>query len=314
MKILFTGASSFSGMWFVKQLAVAGHEVTAIFRQNSLAEYTGIRRQRIDRLLNFCSPIFGVSFGDKHFLSVIGSGNKWDLLCHHAADVTNYKSPDFNVVSALANNTNNIKAVLQELKNCGCHRVLLTGSVFEQSEGAGSDGLRAVSPYGLSKGFSADTFAFYTNILEMKLGKFVIPNPFGPYEDGRFTTYLIQNWFNGNVPSINTPQYIRDNIPISLLAKAYVQFAMQLSPDPGYEKFNPSCYVESQGSFTKRFSMEMQSRLNIPCPFELKNQQDFNEPMKRFNTDMLDWRTLNWNENEFWKELATYYQATLGKQ
>ena len=32
MKILFTGGSSFTGSWFIRELAAAGHEVTAIFR------------------------------------------------------------------------------------------------------------------------------------------------------------------------------------------------------------------------------------------------------------------------------------------
>ena len=33
MKILFTGGSSFTGMWFIRELAAAGHEVTAVFRR-----------------------------------------------------------------------------------------------------------------------------------------------------------------------------------------------------------------------------------------------------------------------------------------
>ena len=33
MKILFTGASSFTGYWFVKELAERGHEVTALLRR-----------------------------------------------------------------------------------------------------------------------------------------------------------------------------------------------------------------------------------------------------------------------------------------
>ena len=76
-------------------------------------------------------------------------------------------------------------------------KVVLTGSVFEQREGAGTEGLRAVSPYGLSKGLTADVFSYFTELLGMKLGKFVIPNPFGPLEEPRFTSYLIHNWFQG---------------------------------------------------------------------------------------------------------------------
>jgi hypothetical protein len=32
MKILFTGASSFTGMWFVRELAAAGHDVVPPFK------------------------------------------------------------------------------------------------------------------------------------------------------------------------------------------------------------------------------------------------------------------------------------------
>ena len=34
------------------------------------------------------------------FLALIAEEG-WDLLCHHGADVTNYKSPDFDTVAAL---------------------------------------------------------------------------------------------------------------------------------------------------------------------------------------------------------------------
>ena len=33
MKVLFTGGSSFTGFWFIRELAAAGHDVTAVFRK-----------------------------------------------------------------------------------------------------------------------------------------------------------------------------------------------------------------------------------------------------------------------------------------
>ena len=39
-----------------------------------------------------CRPVYGCSFGDASFLSLIGEGG-WDLLCHHAADVTQLQEP-----------------------------------------------------------------------------------------------------------------------------------------------------------------------------------------------------------------------------
>ena len=107
-----------------------------------------------------CRPVHGCSFGDERFLALIREGG-WDLLCHHAADVTNYKSPDFDAVAALRNNTHNLPAVLEALGAAGCRRVLLTGSVFEGGEGAGSQGLPDFSPYGLSKALTAQVFRYY---------------------------------------------------------------------------------------------------------------------------------------------------------
>jgi UDP-glucose 4-epimerase len=306
MKILFTGASSFTGYWFVRELAQAGHAVVAIFR-GSKENYTGLRRRRVDQLIQVCQPLFECEFGSETFLKVINEGSPWDLLCHHAADVANYKSPLFNPVAALENNTKNIQNVLEALRKKQCERVVLTGSVFEQNEGVGSD-TRAFSPYGLSKGLTFECFKYYCEILGLKLGKFVIPNPFGPFEDPRFTSYLMQNWRQGKIPEVNTPEYIRDNIHVSLLAKAYLYFVQKKSST--FEKINPSQYCEKQGAFAQRFSQEMSQRLNIPCPVQLNVQKDFLEPLCRINTDASAALNLNWSEKQAWDELAEYYTAS----
>lgn len=308
MRILFTGASSFSGYWFVKELSAAGHQVTAVFRSN-LDAYEGTRKKRIDDLLNVCNPIFACSFGSDHFLDVIKNDGPWDLFCHHAADVTNYKSQDFDVAQAVNNNTFNLNAVLDAFQDSKCKKIALTGSVFEANEGAGADLWKAFSPYGLSKGFTADIFRYHTSLRDLKLGKFVIPNPFGPYEDPRFTTYLVKNWVEGKTPSVNTPLYIRDNIHVSLLAKAYRHFIEHLSDQcPRYERCHPSGYVESQGDFTQRFSKAMETHLKISCPFNLGRQTQFPEPKMRVNTDPVVALPIQWDEEAAWKELADYYR------
>ncbi len=308
MKILFTGASSFTGMWFVKALVSANHNVTAIF-QKTLTAYSGLRLKRVEQLLDICEPVFECSYGSNKFLKLIDSKNNWDLFCHHAADVTNYKSSDFNYVKALENNTKNIEQVLKRFKDHGCSQVLLTGSVFEQDEGAGSDDLRAVSAYGLSKGLTTDVFKYFTSVMQMKLGKFVIPNPFGPYEEPRYTHFLMKTWKKGENPVLKNPAYVRDNIHVSLLAKAYVHFTHRLSDAPLFEKFNPSGYRESLGAFTERFANEMRKRLSMPCRFELKKQTEFPEPKERVNTDSLNYAELKWNESTAWDELARYYES-----
>lgn len=309
MKILFTGASSFTGLWFVRELAAAGHEVTAIFRHRA-DEYADLaRRQRAALVAEVCRPVHGCSFGEASFLTLIREGN-WDLLCHHAADVADYKSPHFDVVSALQNNTCNLLDVLEALKTAGCSKLILTGTVFEGGEGAGSEGLPDFSPYGFSKALTAQVFQFYCGRAGLSLGKFVIPNPFGPYEEPRFTAYLMKNWLAGATPACSSPAYVRDNIHVSLLAKVYAQFTRDLADVPGFTKINPSGYVESQGSFTLRMAAEMRPRLNLPCLVELKKQTDFPEPRARINTDFPNVEALGWNEATAWDDLASYYLRT----
>jgi nucleoside-diphosphate-sugar epimerase len=304
MKILFTGASSLTGMWFVKELVASGHEITAIFRQ-PLESYTGLRRQRINQLVPLVKPVFCCSFGDPQFLDLVKS-EPWDRLCHHGSDVTDYKSAAFDYLKALASNTCNLKEILNHLKKTV---VVLTGTVFEQNEGAGSDDLRAVSAYGLSKGLTSDVFKFLCQAAHVPLAKFVIANPFGPFEEPRFTTYLIEKWVKNTPADVRGPAYIRDNIHATLLAKSYRDYVERHFTTP-FTKINPSAYVESQGLFTTRFANEMRKRLNLPCEFILHPQTDFPEPQKRINTDPVDVRALGWNETKAWDDLADYYQST----
>ncbi len=316
MKILFTGGSSFTGCWFVRELARAGHEVVAIFRQSQESYPDPLRRERVAQVLEHASGIFDCSFGDPAFMELV-HGNSWDLLCHHAADVTDYKSEHFDVGAALAGNTRNLAAVMQALsqQNGTTPATLLTGSVFENDEGAGSAGLPAFSPYGLSKSLTFQVFRYHAQRAGLSLGKFVIPNPFGPLEEPRFTAYLMKNWFAGKTPAVNTPAYVRDNIHVSLLALAYRNFAERMAAQPDLDqanqRLNPSGYVETQGDFAQRFATAMRARLGLACELELKTQTEFTEPRERFNTDTLDAATLGWDESTAWDEVASYYEATL---
>ena len=311
MKILLTGASSFTGMWFARELARAGHEVVATFRKRPEEYADDLRRRRVSMALEVCRGVFGCSFGDPAFLDLVRR-ERWNLFCHHAADVTNYKSPDFDLVSALANNTRNITSVLDALNAGGQTRprVLMTGSVFENDEGVGSEGLPAFSPYGLSKGLTWQVFRYHAARAVLTLGKFVIPNPFGPYEEPRFTAHLMKSWFAGQTAAVNTPAYVRDNIHVSLLAKVYAKFAEEFRERPWLQQMiHPSGYPESQGAFALRFAKEMRPRLGLPCEVELKRQVGFEEPHERINTDLINGKALDWDEGRAWDEFAEYYKG-----
>ncbi len=311
MRILFTGGSSFSGMWFVEALAAAGHDVVATMTKEGADAYEGVRCERVRRVQDCASEtVFECRLGDDRFLDVIGAAPQWELLCHHAADVTNYKSPDFETVAAVANNTHRVREVLAALaeRDAG---VVLTGSVFEGGEGAGSDDLPHFSPYGLSKSLAAQVWKFEADRQGVGLDKFVIPNPFGPFEEPRFTSYLMRCWFGGKTAGVSAPAYVRDNIHVSLLARAYLWFAESATREGG-RLFSPSGYVESTGRFAERMAVEMRERIELACELDLANQTEFDEPRIRIGTDPVEEAAGDWSESEAWDEFAAYYTQVHG--
>ncbi len=302
MRVLLTGASSFTGFWFVRELRRAGHEVACLFQGASAQEYDGLRGQRVRELLSGGESHFGVSFGSSKFLEIASQG--WDVLAHHAADVTDYRSLDFDVVRALDRNTKNLREVFSALRQTQGSRVVLTGSVFEPDEGAGSDGLPAILPYGLSKGLTSQVFRYEAQLAGLHLGKFVIPNPFGSFQEPRFVQYLLKTWGQRETARVGTPDYVRDNIPVQLLALDYVDFLTTLPRTKGFSKRDPSGLVGSQAAFAELVAQEMRTRLGLECRVELPTQVDFSEPRVRINTDSAFQRHSSWNLSAVWDDLA----------
>jgi UDP-glucose 4-epimerase len=309
VKALLTGASSFTGYWFAQALTERGVGVVAPLR-GALDGYSGVRQVRVQALAEFSEIVPQVEFGSAEFFEIVDRSD-CDILCHHAARVTDYRSPDFDVPLALAENTRGFKALSERLTAQGLAAIVLTGSVFEPDEGAGTEPLRAVSPYGLSKALTARTIRYWCEVAGLPLGKFVIANPFGPLEEPRFCAYLVKTWAAGQVPEVRTPLYVRDNIHVSLLAKAYADFVIEMSTTKRSAHWGPSFYVESQGAFAERFAREMGRRVVIPCPLTIGVQTDFSEPMVRINTDPLDVNRLGWSESTAWDAIAAYYAEQL---
>jgi UDP-glucose 4-epimerase len=306
VRILLTGGSSFTGLWFASSLCARGHTVVAPLKGS---DYSGLRGRRVAELRQVAEVVEECPFGSSRFLDLAGA-TSWDLLCQHAARTGDYRNPDFDAAAAVAENTHNLPAVLKAMLDRGLTGVVVTGSVFEQDEGAGNSPPRAFSPYGLSKGLTWQCYRFLGETMDLNLGKFVIANPFGPFEEPRFCNYLMQSWFKGEAPTVRTPLYVRDNIHVDLMAAAYAAFAEQIPSRRGVTRLNPSFYVESQGAFANRFAMEMAPRLGITCPIVLLDQKDFGEPMVRINTDRIDGTAFGWNEKLAWDAEAEFYDRT----
>ena len=308
MRILFTGISSFTGCWFARALTQAGHKVVGPLR-GAPGYYESARRSRVEQMLSGCQLIPETPFGTEAFLDLLRKGGPWDLLCHHGAETANYRSPEFDVHSAVRSNSLNLRAVLRAFKENGGKAVVLTGSVFENDEGKGDRTMRAFSGYGLAKGLTWQVFRFYCEEAGIPLGKFVIPNPFGPWEEPRFTAYLMKTWKQGQVAAVKTPDYIRDNIHIDLLAAVYLHFVSQAASAGPLTplKLNPSQYVETQGAFAERVAREVRTRTGWSCALDLLKQTDFAEPLTRHNTQPARDLVPNWDEAAAWSAFVKYY-------
>lgn len=302
MKILLTGATSFTGFHFARALAAAGHHVVAPVR-GRLADYpAGPRAERAKRLPAVAEVVEGVTFGSDAFIDLARAGG-WSALCHHAAQVGDYRAADYDMLGAVAANTHRLSEVLAALGPVAA--VVATGTVFEADEGAGNAPLVAFSPYGLSKGLSWQIVRHWCLTEARPFGKFTIPNPFGPHEEARFAAYLMKTWKAGGTAEVRTPAYVRDNIHVDLLALAYARFVTDVVAGLRDARLNPSGYVETQGAFTLRFAEEMRRRSGLSCGVSLAEQLEFAEPAVRINTDRL--RPQDWSEAAAWDGVAEYY-------
>lgn len=308
MKVLLTGASSFTGYWFAKALADAGHEVVAPIR-GEIGSYADRRAVRVSALSKVADIQEGLSFGDEAFTELAATGG-FDLLAHHAADVTNYRSPDFDVGAALANNTRNIQQVLEAMRPGGLKGVVITGSVFESDAGVGDGSREAFSPYGLSKALTAQVFRYWCQKQGVALGKFNIANPFGVFEEPRFCNFLIRSWAKGETPRVNTPLYVRDNIFVDLLARYYAVYLETVAGGTFRSEFGPIGFAETQGAFAQRFAAEMRPRLGLDCGVDLGEQTTFDEPLVRLNSDHVALPE-GWSHDEAWNRLADYYRPQI---
>lgn len=305
MRVLLTGASSFTGYWFAKTLSKAGHQVVMPLRG---AQGTYVARPRVDRvrqLQGVGEVIWDCPFGSDRFQDLIRR-QQVDILCHHAAQVKDYRSDSFDVLAAVENNTHRISDLMSAAAHVGA--IVLTGTVFEFDEGIGDEPMRAFSPYGLSKGLTSQVFKYWCLKRGIPFGKFVIPNPFGPYEEARFVSYLLKCFLRREVATVGTPSYIRDNIHVDLLAGCYAAFCDTVSNSAkSVSKCNPCGYIESQAAFAFRVSREMGKRLGLPCDVASAVQTDFGEPLIRSNHQVASHMVPAWSEDSAWDQLAQYY-------
>jgi UDP-glucose 4-epimerase len=268
--------------------------------------YTGMRARRVADLPAAGRTIWGMDFGSDSFLTWLRNEPAPDLFCHHASVVSGHQSDAFDVDAAVSQNVRQFPELIALLKRQGCRGIVFTGTYYERDEGAGTIPLRAFSPYAVSKTLSYKLAQDHCRAASLPLGKFVMPNPFGLLEEKGFTLALRRSWLAGEPMQVRTPDYIRDNIHIDLLALAYESFCRSMISNPeGLKKVSPSGYIESQGAFALRFQKEFRARTGLPCALKIDQQSDFREPSDRHNLEPAAGRFPLWSESLAWDRIAS---------
>ena len=303
MKILFTGASSFTGMHFIEALLLEGHDVLAVFSR-PMEAYTGISQVRMKRIQKKTACIFGAKYGTKPFMDMLENHN-FDVYCHHWSYTTNYQKLDFDLEKALQQNTLNITTVLECLVKKGCTKIAVTGSIFSGFQNNHESKL-PFSPYGLSKKIQSEIFHLYGDILGLDVRTFVIPNPFGAFDNRKMASIFLEQWLNNKTAQVFIPDYIRDNIHVELLALGYVSWIQSFfNPDIQDTVFCPSGYQMSVKDFVSQFAQAMRPRLQVPCDFVCLKQNDFSQPLQLINNiDIAE--TLQVSTDSYWDNLARF--------
>lgn len=312
MRVLLTGASSFSGLWLVRALVAAGAEVTAVARGHP-GSYDPLRRLRIERVARLASTRFELPFGGAGFLELVATAGPFDVLCLHHAEVGDFRRRDYDALDAARANTANIETVLDRLRRRGLRRVVLTGSVFEADEGDGDRPLEAIGAYGLAKTLTASLVRHAAAARGIELLKITLPSPFGAFQAGGLAEHLLRAWQAGEVPRLRHPERVRDFVPIDLLAAHYAGLALgRLRPAAG-GRANPSGHVESCAAFAERLAREMRPRLGAACHVALGDhpagEAADGEPHCRFNTEPLPALFDRAAQERSWDRLALHHRA-----
>ncbi len=287
MRVLFTGASSFTGAWIARALAASGAEVTAVCRGRP-EHYDWARRARIEAVAEVAAVLFDRPFGSPCFLQLAENALPFDVLCLHHAEVGDFRRPDFSAIDAVRADTNGLDAVLGKLARRGLRRIVHTGTVFEAGEGDGDRPLAAIGRYGLAKTLTSTLVRHAAAEAGVPALKVTIPSPFGPDQGGGFVDYLLGAWCAGTTPVLDHPDRLRDFVPVELLAEHYARLAMGLGDLPPSGRSNPSGHVETVAEFAERLARAMRPRLRLPCPIEASRPpKPSTEPRRRFNTEPL---------------------------
>ena len=302
--IIFTGVSSFTGTWFAQELARSGHHVRGILARPR-ASYQGLRAQRVASLQGVVDLVDDAPMGSARFMRAISSLSDVKAVCWHHAIVGDYLADDYPVGDAITQGIQGAAQAAQLLAERNCEIAIVTRSVFEPRQGEPSGG-PAIGMYGVAKLAVSEALDWHMAQAGIPVKHYVLCNPVGPLEESRLTAYLIRSWQKDVVPELRAGKWVRDNLPIDLLARDYVSF---LVGGAGVRSINrtPSFWAMSNYDWALRIAEQFSGRLGLLAPIAVARHQDQSQPLVRTGRDRIS-ADSNWSEAEFWASYAAYYR------
>ena len=289
MKILFTGASSFTGYHLVNSL-LDHHSMICTFRKNT-DDYEGIYRERVELIQPKVDVIKG-GFGSPEFIDALSNV---DLVFHHGAHVHGYQHASFPEQWAIEQNTYGLDLVMEQAQRNGC-RIALTQSIFEKEP---------FSAYSRSKYETTRAFEQSAAKHNVVLKRLVLPNPIGPMCNEKLLFYLCQTWLEGGEVFIKNPHLIRDNLPVDLLAQSVVSWV-----ESDKELLEPSGYCGTNRFWVSFFAEQCRQRCDFATKIIFNNHDNDDkqmyEPAQLCNSESCFERFPNWREDQFWDELIEH--------
>ncbi|MDJ0625432.1 MAG: NAD(P)-dependent oxidoreductase [Candidatus Caenarcaniphilales bacterium] len=263
MKVLLTGITSFTGSHIAREFLINSYYVHApLLRKKE--DYKALKEKRINlcRGATFYSEIDIQTFDFINLLENVAP----DIYINHGAYVTNYRSDDFDFLNHLKVNLQNIKLLIETLKNNGCKLFIHSGSSFEPKEEYSDFG---ISPYGVAKKMVWDMTLFWCKKLGLDCTKVVIPNPYGLYEnEDRLLPVFHTKISNSEKVTLLEPEVIRNNIEVEELSKCYVKVVDNWNNEKHDLIVRPKGHIESQKDFIIRSLQEK--------PYYLSKEQIMN--------------------------------------
>tara|TARA_B100000579_G_scaffold422505_1_gene424602 strand:- start:1163 stop:2071 length:909 start_codon:yes stop_codon:yes gene_type:complete len=277
MRLLFLGASSFTGYHFVNKISDNKQNKIYCTLTKNLNKYKSTRLERI-KLLNKKKNIFfinKVKFGDKKFIKLL-SRKKFDIICLHHASTKNYNNDlKFNLNKSIKENTPNIRKVFSKIHNQTT--IIVTNTIYQKIN---EKKYKAVNKYGISKSITYDKIKSICKEFDFKLKSIFITNPWGILEEKKLNYYLINNWLKNKKTFISHPNYIRDNIYIDKLTKYYLKILNSNSTKINYF---PSGYCSTNKVFIEAFKIKFEKFFNKKVKIEYANNAKYSQPMSRIN-------------------------------